>query len=713
MRGRTQRAPAPQGPGAGSLLRQAEAHRDAGRLAEAARLYRRVLDRQPGEAAAHHGLGLVASRTDGPETAVPLFAAALRADPDRPHYWLSLATALLAAERVVEARAILERFVARGFTGPDAAGARKVLVDLVFTEAHARFVDHRYAEADQRLEIVILLDDRHKEAIHLAGNVAALTNRLDLASDLIGIAIGLDDTVAGYHANLGNVRSQQRRYVEALEALERALAIDPDSAQAHTNIGAVYHQVGAPAPALQHLRRAIALDPSLIKAHSNLGVVMKEMGWLDEAIASYDRALALDPDFALAHSNRLFAKLYADVPPAELLEDARAFGRRFADPLLRRRPFPNDRDPGRRLRVGFVSGDFREHAVNYFLEPALRHLDSAEIETVAFTTSAAEDAVTGRLKGVFARWRSICGLDDAAAADLIEAERIDVLVDLSGHTSGNRLLVFAHKPAPVQVSWIGYPGTTGIAAIDYRLTDAHSEPEGLGDDLSVERLWRLPRVGACYQPNPACPAPVDHPPFEDNGHVTFGCFNRFTKVSDAALEAWGDILRAVPDARLLLEIAGIGDADVLAEVQARLVRCGLPLDRLILEPRSPKNRYVLYNRVDLALDPFPYNGGTTSLDTLWMGVPFVALRGEHFVARMGHSILNNVGLPELVARTRTEYVALAAGLALDPDRLRALRRGLRDRMAASPHMDQALLASDLVAAFRGMWRRWLATSGVA
>lgn len=694
-------------PLAAKALQRAAADEQAGRWAEAERRYRGLIAADPHHAQAHYKLGIIAARTGQDHLSVPHLAAALKAAPDEPRYWLSLATALLGAGRVPDARSILQRFSERGFADAATKATLTALVSNLFTEAHQHFQDGKLADAEALIDIVVLLDEGHAEAIHLAGNIASLTNRLDLAFDLISIAVSLNDGSAGFHANLGNVLSHQKRYDEAAICFQRALERDPECHVAHSNLGVVFQKQSLLQRALHHLREALRLAPDYAKAHCNLGVVLKDLGHLDEAIASFGAALALDPDTPLPHSNRIFARMYAPhSTPLDQLADAKAFGERFADPLLRRRPFPNDRDPGRRLRVGFVSGDFCEHAVNYFLEPALRHLDPAQIETFAYSNTQKEDAVTERLKGVFAQWRCLCGIDDDAAANLIEADGIDILVDLSGHTAYNRLLVFARKPAPIQVAWIGFPGTTGLKAIDYRFTDPYAEPPGLGDDVSVETLWRLPRVCACYQaPDRDLPIAA-HPPADRNGYVTFGCFNRFAKVSDATLGAWGRILRLIPDARLLLEIADSDQPEVRAGIAARLERAGLPLDRTDIEARAPQNRYVLYNRIDIALDPFPYNGGTTNLDTLYMGVPFIALAGEHYVARMGHAILSHVGLAELSVGTVDDYVARAADLARDRTRLRTIRHDLRGRLMASPHMDHALLAGDIGDAFRAMWRRW-------
>jgi protein O-GlcNAc transferase len=269
-------------------------------------------------------------------------------------------------------------------------------------------------------------------------------------------------------------------------------------------------------------------------------------------------------------------------------------------------------------------------------------------------------------------------------------------------------MVFARKPAPVQVTWLGFPATTGMKAMDYRITDGYAEPEGATEYLSVETLWRMPDVFCCYRPHENSPAVINHPPFEDNGHITFGCFNNFAKVTDPVLEAWAEIMARVPNSRLLLEIKGIDGERFRVETVARMKRLGLPVERVDMLPRRPENQFVLYNRIDMALDPFPCVGGTTSLDSLWMGVPFVTLAGKSFVSRMGVSILTNAGMPELVASNTDEYIKLATGLAQDPERVKNLRKSLRQRVAASPLMAQQAFARHMEDAFRQMWQAWCA-----
>ncbi|MDP4005617.1 tetratricopeptide repeat protein [Methylobacterium sp. NEAU K] len=697
---------AAQGSAAKRFLAKARDHRAAGRVERAEVSLRRVLGAEPDHPEAHYELGQLAAGR-APERAVTHFVTALRGAPQRPAYWLALASTLLAVDRQPDARAILERYKAQTF-GPDAQALTKAFVERTFAAAQSLYDRNKFPEAEALLDLVILLDEAHAHATYLAGAVAARTNRPELAYDLISIALYREPANPLFFSGLSTLLTNRGDHDGAISALERALELDPDHAMAHANIAGVYQRRFRYGDALRHAERAISLEPGNAGAHSNRGSALLALGRLGEAIEAFDRAIALDPSKLFVASNRLFAKLYsADIPHAEYAADALAYGRRYADPLLRRRPFALDRDPARRLRVGFVSGDFCNHALVRFFEPYLRVVDRDAFTVVAYMTHASEDAVSERLRPLFDGWHNLACLDDDEAADLIERDAIDILVDLSGHSAGNRLLLFARKPAPVQVTWIGHPGTTGLTAIDYRLTDPITDPPGLAEPLHTERLWRLPRVTATYAGVDDLPPVRERAPFEDTGYVTFGCFNRLTKVCDDALVTWARILMAVPDARLFMVVGDIATPEVRRAVEERLAGAGLPLDRVIFQPRVNSGYHELYHRVDIALDPYPYNGGTTSYDTLSMGVPFVTLRGGHAAARTGVSVLTAVGLPDLIGDSADAYVAIARDLACDRDRLRAIREGLRERLHASPLMDHCGLAADIGAAFRGMWRSWL------
>lgn len=692
-------------------LVKARDHRAAGRADRAHASLTRALDAEPNHPEAHYELGQLLAAT-APEKAVSHLVTALRGAPDKPTYWFALASALLANERLPEARAILEHYKSQSF-GHEAQAPMLAFIDRTLIAAQSCYNLGKWKDAEELLSLAILLDEKHARAIYLTGGIAFRTNRLELAFDLINIAIHHDPKNALYYSGLSTVFVGCGNYDGAVSALKKALEFDPDFAGAHADLAGEYLRRSQFGDALRHADRAIALDEADVAAHSNRGSALIALGRLRESIEAFDRAIALDPSKLLfLASNRLFAKLYsADIPPEEYAADALTYGRRFADPYLRRRPFANDRDPDRPLRVGFVSGDLCNHALVRFFEPHLKAVDRERFTVFAYMTGANEDSVSERLSSLVDGWRNLARHGDEEAADLIERDRIDILVDLSGHSAGNRLMVFARKPAPIQVSWIGHPATTGVSAIDYRLSDSIIDPPGLTDALHSERLWRLPKVWVTYEPTTDLPALRNPAPFEDSGYVTFGCFNRLAKISNEALQTWARILLSVPDARLFMVVGDIENIDVRQAVDARLSAAGLPLDRIIYQPRVASNYYELYNQVDIALDPYPYNGGTTSFDTVSMGVPLIALRGRHAVARHGALVLTAIGLPDLIADDADTYVEIARDLAYDPDRLRSIRIGLRERMRSSALMDHKGLARDVGTAFQDMWRIWLSEGG--
>ncbi|MBX6321423.1 MAG: hypothetical protein IRY94_06330, partial [Rhodospirillaceae bacterium] len=459
--------------------------------------------------------------------------------------------------------------------------------------------------------------------------------------------------------------------------------------------------------------RAIEIDPDHADAALRLGSVLLTAGRIPEALAQLEAAAAGKAGRA-ASSLRLFAFNCSDRAAAgEIWQAHRAFGQSLEESVVPLPPPERDRDPDRLLRVGYVSGDFRQHACAFFIEPLLAAHDPAAVEVFCYATVKEADAVTDRLRGHARGWREVAGLTDAELAALIRTDAIDVLVDLSGHTAGNRLGVFALRPAPVQATWLGYPNTTGLVRIDYRLTDGQTDPPGAADALHSERLERLERIFLCYRP-PAWVPEVSPLPAGDTGVVTFGSFNAARKLSAAALAAWAEILRALPESRLLMKNKALADELVRVRIRTLFARHGIAPERVGLYPfaQDPADAITAYGAVDVALDPFPYAGTTTTCESLWMGVPVVTLEGDRHAARVGGSILRCLGLEaECVAATPEEYVAKAVALARDRARLAALRRELRSRMAASPLRDEAGFARAVEAAYRAMWRRWCAATG--
>ncbi|MGD0389573.1 MAG: tetratricopeptide repeat protein, partial [Tepidisphaeraceae bacterium] len=455
-------------------------------------------------------------------------------------------------------------------------------------------------------------------------------------------------------------------------------------------------------------RQAIRLSPDYAAAHNNLGKALKDIGQLDEAIAVYRQAIRFKPDDATVHSNLVFTLQYHPGHDGGMIHDElRRWNRQHAEPLRKLiQPHTNDRNPDRRLRIGYVSQDFRDHVVGQNLLPLLRQHDHRQIEIFCYANVARVDALTEQFRRYADTWRNIVGLSDSQTVDLIRQDRIDILVDLALHTANKNLMVFARKPAPVQATFAGYPGSTGLDTIDYRLTDPYLDPPGLNDHFYSESSFRLPDSFWCYDPL-VTELAVNPLPAQTDGHFTFGCLNNFCKVNEPVLRLWAQVLKTIPRSRFMMLCPEGSHRQALLDL---LQREGISPDRIELVAGRPRLQYLeFYHRIDVGLDTFPYNGHTTSLDSFWMGVPVVTLVGQTVVGRAGLSQLTNLGLPELIAQTPEQYVQIAAALAGDLTRLAELRRTLRARMQASPLMDAPRFARNIEAAYRQMWRNWCAT----
>ena len=499
-------------------------------------------------------------------------------------------------------------------------------------------------------------------------------------------------------------------YGEALEVLQSIVPERANAARLDHEIGASLAGLGRTDEAIARFREAIAKRPDFALAHNSLGAELLSQGDLDGAIAGFRKALALHPDFApRVHSNLLLTMNYpAATTQKQIYEESLQFDARHARKFARAaRPLANARDPDRILRVGYVSPDFREHSVAFFTRELIGAHDREKVDVYCYADVKRPDAVTRLFERQADHWLSVTGMTDEDLARRIREDGIDILVDLAGHTSDNRLLVFARKPAPVQVTWLGYPNTTGMRAMGYRLTDAVADPPGESDRLHSEKLVRLAHGFLCYQPDERSPD-VSPLPCLRNGHVTFGTFNTTRKVTAEVVAVWAQILQAIPGARLLIKSATLDDGKTKAGLLQMFAAQGIGQDRLdLLGYVADEQKHLkLYSGIDIGLDPFPYNGTTTTCDALWMGVPVIVLHGNRHAGRVGASILNQVGLPELVARDREEYVALACSLAADAEKLATLRSSLRSRMRQSPLMDLRLFTATLEQAYRDLWKEW-------
>jgi predicted O-linked N-acetylglucosamine transferase (SPINDLY family)/ADP-heptose:LPS heptosyltransferase len=570
----------------------------------------------------------------------------------------------------------------------------------------------RDAEAEAALRSILEENPRHAPTLRRLAFICHQRGDNAEGARLLARALEAEPDNAEAHCNLGLALAALGRRDEAEASYRRGLALRPGATDGHNNLGVLLEQLGRYDEAEACYRHAIELAPHLAQPHNNLGVLLKESGQLAAALKTHRRAIALNPNLPAVHSNMLYTLNYDEaVSPQALFKVHQAWGQipgvQFATEGSR---FTNSPDPARRLRIGYVSGDFHHHSVTFFVEPLIEAHARAAVEVFLYANGIKSDAVTARLKTLADHFVPIHGLSDELAAARIRQDGIDILVDLSGHTNANRMMLFARKPAPVQVSWLGYPNTTGLPAIDYRLTDAVADPPGAADALHTERLVRLERGFLCYRP-PAQAGAVAPPPASRSGHVTFGSFNNFAKLSPRTVALWARLLRELPNARLLLKAPQFKDRGTRERCVAAFAAAGIAAERLDVVPplATAEEHLALYGRVDVALDPLPYNGTTTTAEALWMGVPVVTLRGDRHASRVGASMLTAIGLEQLVAATPDDYVVIASALARDPGRLEQLRAGLRDRMRTSPLCDGTDFARRVEAAYRAMWRDWCET----
>jgi protein O-GlcNAc transferase len=495
--------------------------------------------------------------------------------------------------------------------------------------------------------------------------------------------------------------------------LRAALRLRPDNAEWHSNLGSLLQAKGFLTEAEESYRRAQALKPAASFVSENLGSVLTAQGRMDEALAVYREGLRRNPSHARIRSNLLLALNYlADQEPTEVLREHRAWEQAQCMVQAPVRVFANDLNPDRRLRIGYLSPDFRTHSVAYFLEPLLASHDHDAFEIYCYSDVPRPDATTVRLQAMADHWCEIAGLSDADVVALVMADGIDVLVDLAGHTACNRLSVFARRPAPVQVSWLGYPNTTGLPAMDCRITDALADPPGR-EAYHTEKLVRLEDCFLCYLPPSDAPE-VEPLPAERNGFITFGSFNNLAKMQPGVIALWSEILRVVPEARLLLKNPSLTDSATREWIATMFESHGVGRGRLELlgHTPTPREHLMLYGRVDIALDTFPYNGTTTTCEALWMGVPVVTLAGETHAGRIGVSLLTSLGLTQLIAETKEEYIACALNLCSSPEQLVVSRASLRDRLSCSPLCDAGRFACRMESAFRAIWQEKLHHSPV-
>jgi protein O-GlcNAc transferase len=670
----------------------------AGRLAEAETLYREVLAQDPNHLEALHLLGILAGQAGRPEQALQLIGRAVEIDPGNAEAQGNLGATLRTLGRVEEAIAAFREVVR---LQPGSAEARGRLGEVCLGAK-------RFEEAIEAFGEAIRLDPERARDHGNLGMALRTVGRLDEAIAEHREAIRLGENSDGVqHYNLGYALQWAGKIPEAIESYRQALRLCPTLAEAYNNLGNCFQAEGESDAAVDAYQAALEFRPGSIEFRNNLSGALLSRGEIDAAAAILREALELQPEDAGLRSSLISTLLFhPESDSASLCEECRIWHRLHELPLLPfLRPPGNDASPGRRLRIGYVSPDFRRHVIGQNFLPLLREHDRQFFMVFCYSNVMRPDAVTEEIRFLADGWRDILGISDEAAAELIRADEIDILVDLTLHLAGNRLPVFARKPAPVQASYLAYCGSTGLEAIDYRLSDPYLDPAGVEMAYYSEETIPLRRSYWCYQPLEACPEASPSPlPALSAGHVTFGCLNNFAKVSPAALDLWLEILEAVAQARLLLAAP---PGSCREKIRQRFAEQGISCERIEFVGKQPWEGYIrTLQRIDVALDPFPYGGGITTCDALWMGVPVVSGLGSMGVGRGGRSILANIGLPELIAETPRQYLEIAASLAADWPRLSGLRSSLRERMEASPLRDAKGFARDVESAYRLMWSNW-------
>ncbi|MCF8120640.1 MAG: tetratricopeptide repeat protein [Deltaproteobacteria bacterium] len=676
------------------ILKEALCHYEDDDLETAERLCEQIWPVAPERADADHLLGLIANRRGDRRLAVELIQRAISQDGRRPIWHANLGNLFRMLKQYAQAAQALARSLALDSKDAGTANTMGLLLENMDRLPEAVEWYSRAVEGDPSdVQFHYNLADAHRRLGHVRRAILGYREVLKRSPDYIGA-----------YVNLGNLLFHQGLVPAATVIYRKALIQFPGDHRILTNLAAAYMKMGELTRGAGCLRRAIAKEPDYASAYNNLAAIFQREGKIDEAVTCYRRSLVLDPTNRENHSNLLFALHYdPNCTPVEIRRAAEVYWNDYG-PEVSLQPPAFRSQVSRRLRIGYVSADFREHSVSYFFRPLLSAHDRRRFEIFCYASIWRPDKITEALRRTSDHWRDIRLMDAGQAARAIRDDAIDILIDLGGHTAENRLDVFALQPAPVQITWLGYPGTTGLPSMAFRITDGVTDPVGVTEEHYTERLLRLPKVFLCY--GPATGAPDVGPlPAQTHGAITFGSFNNLSKINAAVIGAWAGILQRVPESRLLLKARPLADEAIRRRYLTLFQERGIEADRVRMLPRTTTTAEHLacYHEVDIALDTFPYNGTTTTCEALWMGVPVVTCWGARHSARVGAAILGQVGLGHLAAEDQAGYVEAAVGLAGNLAELVSLRAGLRQRMQESPLCDAPRFARHFEAALEKIW----------
>ena len=680
---------------------------NAKRGPEAESIYRQILAAHPDEAGAMYGYGQLLQAAGHSPQAAGLLRQAVARQGNDADIRNALGAALAGTGELAESEAAFRRAIE---LRPGLASAHENLTSVLAYMG-------RSAEALAAGERALALNPKSAATLMAMAQSMLSTNRLAEVLPLADRAIAADPPAHRAHELVGHALMGMGRADEAIEAYRRGVLPQPGFAVAYSNLGNALQQRARTAEAMPALEMAIRLDPNLPDARNNYGNALKDLARLDEACEQYRIAVQQRPSTALFGSNLVYAMWFRQqCDPAEVLAESRAWAAYHAEPLTAAAPpFPNDRNPDRKIRVGLVSPDFRFHPVGRLILPLIANYPRDQVEMVLFSGVVRADELTARMYADATAVVDTRGMGDEQLAAAVRQANVDVLIDLQLHMSGTRLKAFALRPAPVQITYLGYCATTGMTAMDYVLTDRHLDPfdgpdpaGGAPSAIHSERLLHVDGCYWCYSEPAGLPDTNPLPAVANGGTVTFGSLNSFTKLNDGVFDVWAELLRRVPNSRLFLVVPGGPERQEF--VRQLWVARGIAGHRIAMtEIVSAFDYFLLYQNVDIALDPFPYAGGTTTMDALYMGVPVVTLQGRWATARAGVTLLKTAGLPQWIAQAPEQYIQLAAGLAADLNGLAQTRANLRNHLRASPLMDAPRFAADVCGAIRRAWRHWCAT----
>jgi len=716
-------------------------YQQTGQLDQAESIYHNILKIEDNNADALHLIGVIAYQKQDYDTAIEWITKAIAINDRAEGFYNNLGNVFYAQGKFDEAQHCYQQALA---LNPN-FGEAQYNLGVVFEE------QGKLEEAISCYQDTLITNPSHISAHYNLGGVFYKQKKITEATIYYQNALAINPKHYESLNNLGNILCKQMKFSEAVSCHQRALAINPDSietlnslavalyklgkyeeaihfyrrvlalnpklVETINSIGGIYYRQGKFAKAIKYYKQALSVDPEHIWAINNLGNVYKGKGLVDESIEYLKKIFEIRPDYAASHSNFLLTLNYSpSYDRASLFKEHQKFNEQHALPLAESiKPHSNERDPDKRLKIGYMSQDFRKHSVAYFIEPILANHDSEQFEIHCYYNHTQNDEVTQRLKKCTNKWVNTVELSDEEIVEQIRKDEIDIMVDLMGHTGMNRILVFAKKPAPIQMTYLGYSNTTGLTTIDYLLTDHYVNPEG-SEKFNSETLIRMPNSYFCYGPGDETKnVQVNSLPALQNDYITFASFNVRPKLSPQLLKLWSTILKEIPNSKLLLKSRNY--ADVVSQTdryerekifEEYFADLDVEFNRVIIEGFSPsmQEHLEMYHKVDIALDSFPYNGATTTCEALWMGVPVVNLVGETHVSLMGLSILSTLGLEELIAYTPEEYVDICINLASDLDYLESIRQEMRERMLASPLMDGQTFTRELEFHYRAMWQKW-------